>query len=672
VHQVSPGGTTKYTLYVTNTTGSMASFNLQVSGAPAGWNASLSDSLISVAAGSTEMVDLTLTTPGGPTAGQAATVTVEAQGGGASDTVALAARVSTTPKIYYFAIDSMSYNYLTFNSVGTGPGQEGDWLMPNIHNFMKDSVTYTDASALMPSATDMNHTTALSGCYPGTEGIYAVGVTFNGTTARGRMMTQLISLNQAWTIEDGAPVKVQRIYELAKQANPETLCAFLSNKPWLVGLHSDPATQSAVERSVSAESRPVYMPPVEKYILGDPASDNDSLLDPMHTCMLVGGMRHMITEKLPPQLCPQPVAMAHPLLKLMFDANMFQDVTGVMRWLLPANISIGGNPQTSCSDSYIGNALISLINEEDPDVTYCDLGELDMTGHLLGSAEDPTEWNTQGTATPRDDQSSINGYALRDDAIDVCRQADIIFGQFIDTLKNRGAYDSSIVVMLADHGMHNYKRPEKGYEVLDNRVLLRKNGFVMGTDYDYDEGAMSYDLVYSRDKKNLPAIEKVLEEYTVKDPVEGTVHPMVVFNREEMQTGKDTYSGISVNPREFYSTYWVGRDSEGSDSMKWPDLIVYSMDNYCTRIYMDLARSGGNAIGLKADLNLPAELSLMAIGGHLSFNTRHVPLVFKGPGAKPGAEVAEKVFLSDIAPTIYKALGWPTPKYVDGKPLPLP
>ena len=673
VHQVRPGGVTTYRLYVTNTTGSLASFNLQVSGAPEGWDASLSASLINVAAGSTEMVELALTAPGGATAGQFATVTVDVNGGGASDAIALAARVSTTPKIYYFAIDSMSYNYLTFNSVGTGPGHDGDWLMPNIHNFMKDSVTYTNANALMPSATDMNHTTALSGCYPGTEGIYAVGVTFNGTTDRGRMMTQRVSLNQALTLDgNGTPVRVKRVYELAKEANPEALCAFLSNKPWLVVLHSDPATQSAVERSVSADSCPVYMPQVQKYILGDPPSDSDSLLDPMNTCMLVGGMRHIITEKLPPQLFPEPVVKAHPLLKLMFEANMFQDVTGLLRWLLPVNISIGGNPQTSCSDSYLGNALISLINEEDPDVTYTNLSELDMTGHLLGSAEDLTEWNTEGTATPRDDKSSINGYALRDDAIDVCRQADIIFGQFIDTLKIRGVYDSSIVVMLADHGMHNYKRPEKGYEVLDNRVLLRKNGFVMGTDYDYDEGALSYDLVYSRDKKNLPAIEKVLEEYTVNDPVEGTVHPMVVFNREEMQTGRDTCSGISVNPREFYSEYWAGRDAEGSDSMKWPDLIVYSMDNYCTRIYMDLTRTGGNAIGIKADVNLPAELSLMAMGGHLSFNTRHVPLVFKGPGARPGAEVAEEVFLSDIAPTIYRALGWPTPEYVDGKPLPLP
>jgi predicted AlkP superfamily pyrophosphatase or phosphodiesterase len=672
VHQVRPGGKTSYRLYVTNATGSRAPFNLRVSGVPAGWSASLSRRLASVAAGGTEVVDLDVGAPGGAAAGLAATVTVEARGGGASDTVALAARTSTTPKVYYFSIDSMSYSYLTYNSVGTAPGREGDWLMPNIHNFMKDSVAYSDASALMPAATDMNHTSALSGCYPGTEGIYCVSMSFNGTTERGRMITQPTSLDHARTLQDGTPVKVQRIYELAKQANPEALCAFLSNKSWLVGLESDPATQSAVERSVSSESRPVYMPPVEKYVLGDPPTDNDPLLDPMQKSMLVTGASHMITEKLPPQLCPQPEALARPLLNL-FGANLFPDMNELTRWLImPANIGVGSNPQGFCSDSYMGDSLMSLLNEEDPDVTYCNLGELDETGHLIGSAEDPSEWNTRGTAAARDDESSISGYALRDDAIDVCRQADTIFGDFINTLKKRGVYDSSIVVMLADHGMHNYKRPEKGYEVLDNRGLLRKNGFVMGTDYDYDVGAMDYDLVYSRDKKNLPAIERVLEEYTVKDPVAGNLHPMVVFNREEMKSGKDVNSGISVNPGEFYSAYWVGRDSEGADVMKWPDLIVYAMDRYYSRIYADTATKGANAVGVKADVNLPSELSLMATGGHISFNTRHIPLVYKGPGARPGTRVDEKVFLSDIAPTIYGALGWTTPKYVDGKPLPLP
>ena len=72
------------------------------------------------------------------------------------------------------------------------------------------------------------------------------------------------------------------------------------------------------------------------------------------------------------------------------------------------------------------------------------------------------------------------------------------------------------------------------------------------------------------------------------------------------------------------------------------------------------------------EVNLPAELSIMATGGHISFDTRHVPLVFKAPGVKGGSQVDQKVFLTDIAPTVYRALGWATPSYVDGKPLPMP
>lgn len=672
IHQVRARGKTTYKLQVTNPTASAAAFALSLRGVPARWRASLSHRSLVIPAGQTRDVGLSLTTPPAASVGQAASVVVEARGAGASDSVTLAARVNNTPKVYYFSIDSMSYTYLGFDSAGTGQGREGDWLMPNIHRFMSDSVTFTNASALLPAATDMNHTSALSGCYPGTEGIYCVSMAFNGTTQQGRLISQPTSLNHSVTTQDGKPVKVERIFELARKANPEALCAFISNKSWLTELESDPATQTAVERSISSASQPVYLPPVEKYVVGDPPSDGDPLLDPMQKSTLEAGLAHMITEKTGPLVPGGTEPVPRPILNLIGE-DILGSMNALFRWLmLPANIGVGGDPHGFASDSYFGSSLMRLIEEEDPDVTYTNLGELDETGHLIGSAEDQSEWDTKGTKQGRDDDSSISNYALRDDAIDVARQADIIFGQFIDTLKARGVYDTSVIVMLSDHGMHNYKRPEKGYKVLDNRELLRSNGYVMGTDYDVDVGLMDYDLVYSRDKSNLPAIESVLEDYTVDDPVKGKIHPMVVYNRTEMKSGKDARTGMQVLPREFYSDYWVGQDAEGADTMKWPDLVVYVTDKYYTRIYADTATSGANAVGIKAEVSLPAELSLMATGGHISFDTRHVPLIFKAPGVQAGARVTQAVHLTDIAPTIYGILGWTTPSYVDGAPLPLP
>jgi arylsulfatase A-like enzyme len=672
VHQVRPGGTTTYSLRVTNVTGGTAAFRLATKDVSSGWKATLESRTFALTAGASREVELKLTAPAGAPQGQGTGFAVTASGGGTSDEVGLEARVCNTPKVYYFSIDSMSYSYLTYDSAGTGVGHDGDWLMPNIHKFMGDSVSYTNASALMPAATDMNHTSALSGCYPGTEGIYCVSMTFNGTTGEGRMVTQPTSMDHCVATRDGKTEKVQRIFELAKQANPEALCAFVSNKSWLTDLESDPATQSAVERSVSSEKQPAYLPPVWKYVLGDPPSDPDPLLDPMQKSTLQVGLSHMVTEKTGGVLLGSSDPAPRPILNLVGD-DILNDMNPLIKWLMmPANVGVGSNPQGFECDSYFGDSLQALIEQEDPDVTYCNLGELDETGHLVGSAEDPGEWDTRGTSRGRDDTSSISNYAIRDDALDVARQADIIFGRFVDTLKARGVYDSSIVVMMADHGMHNYKRPEKGYKVLDNRALLRSNGFVMGTDFDYDVGAMDYDLVYSRNKSNLPAIEQVLEDYTVDDPVDGTVHPMVVFDREEMKSGVDARTGIKVHPGEFYSEYWSAQDGKGADTMKWPDLIVYMMDKYYSRIYADTATSGANAIGIKAEVNLPSELSIMGTGGHISFNTRHVPLVFKSPGVKAGSTVADPVYLCDIAPTIYGLLGWKTPAYVDGRPLPLP
>jgi arylsulfatase A-like enzyme len=674
VHQLKAGSLTTYKLKLTNTTGSAALFAVWAKGVPSGWSATFSRSVMVLQAKESCDITLTLRSPANAPEGQAANLTITARGGNMSENVKLAARISSTPKVYYFAVDSLSYSYLTYNSAGTGPGREGDWLMPNLHSFMADSVTYDNASALLPSATDMNHTSALTGCYPGTEGIYCVSMTFNGTTPQDRMVIVPTSLDHARTNVNGSEVKVKRVFELAKEKNPEALCAFLSNKSWLVELHGDPSTQKAVERTVNSDRHPLYLQDVEKYVLGDPPSDRDPALDPLQKSMLVMLISHLVTEQTGGELWPAGEGIPKPLLNMFgISLELLDGINPLLAWLLlPANIGIGNNPSGFMSDGYFGKALVELIEQEDPDVTYCNLGEMDETGHTIGSAEDPNEWNTRGTAEGRDDQSRISNLALRDDAIDVARQADAEFGRFIETLKRRGTYESSIIVVLADHGMHNYKRPEMGYEVLDNRGLLRSRGFVMGTDYDYLVCAMDYDLVFSRDKTNLPAIESVLEDYTVQDPVEGTIHPLVVFNRQEMISGQDARSGTRVNPSEFFSAYWASRDQADAGSMKWPDLFVYVTHRYCSRIYADTATAGANALHIGSQVNLPSEMSFLMTGGHASLDTRHVPLILKAPGLSSGARVGQKVHLSDIAPTIYGMLGWETPPYVDGRPLPLP
>src|SRR5665811_1462144 len=101
----------------------------------------------------------------------------------------------------------------------------------------------------------------------------------------------------------------------------------------------------------------------------------------------------------------------------------------------------------------------------------------------------------------------------RDDALDICRQADILFGQFVSRLKARGVYDNSTIVFLSDHGMENMKDPKSGYQVVDLRDILRENGMVRHEDYE-EVGGTELNNLWVKDPAKLAKVQKILEDYT--------------------------------------------------------------------------------------------------------------------------------------------------------------
>lgn len=639
-----------------------------------------------LAPGETSASTLTLKPSPEVDEGNEAEIRVAARSGdsGTDGSVRLSARVCRAPKVYFFSVDSMDFNYLTFNREGTGRGEPGDWLMPNVRAFMEEAASFTNARCLLPSATDMNHTTILTGCYPGTIGIYGVMSTFNGTNPYGMMVSAPNTLDQCVALDGkGEPVKVERIYEVAQRENPGFLGAFLSNKNWVPNQHGDPARQDACQRLVASDSYPAYVPDPERYILGDPESSSDLLRGPLQLPI------SLVSVYKTPKLADRLRVITpryHPRLNeflLKYGPGIVRDgrMTMFNMMTLPFNISKGSIPGNFASDTFIGDALCRIIEEEDPDIVYTNLGALDDAAHMLGSADDPDEWRKEGGGEIWEQVSPYNRYAFRNKVLNIAREADRLFGEFMELLKDRGTYESSIIVFLSDHGMENFKRSEEGYQVLDNRVLLRNHGFVMARDYDNLQGMGAFDFLFSRDKGNLPAIEEILESYQVDDPEMGKIHPMIVFNREEMESGIDNKTETSVNPGEFFSEYWASRDLEGEDSMKWPDLFIWNMHRYFSTGYPDMAAGAAETVGESFDFTLPPTFPastsglVLAVGnssGHLSFGTTHVPLCFKAPGIEPGIEVDRPVDLAGVAPTIYRILGWKPPDVVDGEPLPLP
>jgi arylsulfatase A-like enzyme len=301
---------------------------------------------------------------------------------------------------------------------------------------------------------------------------------------------------------------------------------------------------------------------------------------------------------------------------------------------------------------------------------------------MTGGSWDPDEWDTKGTSGATDDESMFSPWMRRDECLDIAREADELFADFINLLKEKGVYDNSIIVVLADHGMENLKDQDRGYEVLDLRRILRAEGLVHYEDY-LEGGGTEINFIWCDDEARLEAIEEILESYTVDDPELGPVQPLLVVSRQEMIDGiteeeiqakyGENIEG-RVRPMELYSEYWVNHPDEPNGQM-WPDLCIFPFYNYNVAAHGHIFKGGINPIGISLG-NLPDNLELGFPAAHGGLQTARIPLIFKAPTGDPdyeaGGTYGDEVEVGDIAPTIYQILGWTSPDCVDGSPLPPP
>ncbi len=650
-HQVKPGEETSFIFHVTNLSAASTDMHLTLAADTPGWDVALDrDTIAGLAPGVTEQAVVTVQAPQTAAAGDAEHLTMTCvDGQGRSEQVQVAVEITDVPNVYYWSLDSMDPEYLYMNGAGTGAGSDGDWLMPNLHAFIGESVNYTRAQDYLPSATDMNHTNALAGTYTGTAGVYCVGGTCGGISEHDELKLVANSYNLLRYGEGGQPV--QRIFEVAKEETQgKALCGFWTNKNWLAELENG----GSVDIVGHSEKWPLFFPPPYQYSsAGDPTSDANAALDPP-SCSFLGCMHSSSIEEI---LLPALLGKMDP-------------VFGLGLYAIPISIYFGLVPGNHAEDRYIANSFFRSVQEEDPDVCYVNLADLDNTGHFTGASFQPSEWNTLGTPWLWDDVNKYSPWLRREECLDIAREADIIFGEFIDLLKRKGVYDNSIIVVLSDHGMENMKDPACGYEFLDLREILRRHGLVLGEDY-FETGGTEFNYVWSEDAQKVAAIETILESYQVCDRELGKVNPLVVVDRQETQTGVDLGSRGSIAPGELYSEYWINNPG-GTGGHIWPDLFVFPLYNYQMAVHGGALR----AVGMDISGNVPEALSVGLPAAHGGAQTQDIPLLFKAPVGcaqyEGGLVCGTNVKISDIAPTIYELLGWPAPKCVDGQPLPAP
>lgn len=653
-HQVMPSESTSFLFHVTNIGSRTTDVVLTLSGDTARWDAGWAAASGGVKAkglkpGETSTSMLVMTAPKDGKPGERGEFTVTARSGGRSEAVTVASEITDTPNVYFWSVDSMNPEYLYLDRAGTGKGKPGDWLMPNMQAFIFQGENYTNAKDYLPSATDMNHTNAMAGTYTGTQGIFMVGGTFKGFTKHDEVLSGDNTMDLMRYGADGKPI--QRIFEVAKeQSGGKALTGFWSNKNWLADLEA----QRSVDVEGQSEKWPLFFESPYKYrAAGDPKTDNNPSVPLSATPKCLFHTNNGKTIVLPTML------------------GEFDALYGLRLLNTPIALTFGKNPGMHEEDRYIYSEFKRTITEEDPDVSYINIGDLDNTGHFTGASWPQDEWvkSPKGTAY---DTNIYSPWLRRDECLDIAREADALFGDFIQTLKARGVYDNSTIVLLSDHGMENLKDPKKGYQVIDLRDILRNNGLLRFEDYN-EAGGTEINLIWSQDPAKTAMVQKILEDYTINDPKLGKVHPLAVINRQEMKDGKDFGDKGKVLPGELYSDYWINHP-DPVNGEQWPDLFVFPLYNYQVVAHGDALSTGINNVGFSLGIRIPDEVKVGFPAAHGGLQTESIPLIFKAPasyqGYRPGTVNNTAVRIGDIAPTIYSIMGWPAPACVDGHPLP--
>jgi predicted AlkP superfamily pyrophosphatase or phosphodiesterase len=634
-HLVAAGTGTTFVLSVQNTAGSAASVTLSIQ-APSSWQGLLAgaDAVFRpVGAGVPQLTTsiparqalffvAQLSAGGNVAEGATATATVTATVQGAlQGTVPLNARLRNHPKIFYVALDGAGAGYLALDKHGNHYDGSVPRLMPRANEFNARAAVLTNASGLLPSTTDGNHASALSGSWPGTLGLFSVKRQYLGDDASGR--AEVVDGSKGlmrWGL-DGEPI--QTMFDLSRNpaagGDPGAFNAIVSGKQWLADLFQDPAT---LDLAVGGQTFPSYVPAPQPYRLGDPPSDDNPVEDREGT-----NLGPWAIEKL-------------------YSAQA---------------LYAGSNPARTPSDRWVAEAVLRLIAAEDPDVLYVNLAECDTVQHIFGSADKPEEWTDPGTPNILwDDVNVYNAAANRDPVLDTVFEADYDFGLIMDMLSARGVLDRSYLTLLSDHGvatvMHTHET------VLDVARILRAAGVPKNASQRLvTSGEMGW--IVLKDPSMAPQIEAILQQHVENDPVLKTpVHPFIVLNRAEMDSGVDDVEGpmaadgISGNLRgELYSEWSIDGTDTSVPKVRWPDLFIFTRFNY------------QNTLIRSNDIS-PSRSGSPFNGHHGSRGTSHVILSVSGPGLRPGA-YGDVATLADLAPTLYRLLGIAPPGHVDGKPL---
>jgi hypothetical protein len=459
-HMVLPGGSTTWVARLFPYPDVPRQVSLTLDSVP-GWVTSLSPTTVVLEpAGGPVEVQVTARAPASAAPGSGVTFRLVATSDrGENITAELAAGVTVLPHIYIIAVDALNEEYLELDRAGTGPGSDGDWLMPRVRALMSRGTTYTNASDNLPSSTDMNHVGIICGALTGTVGVPGVRHFYGGRDILGRPVQLEGSRDMLRFGVSGE--RVITLFEAVRSLEPLARGAMVSGKGWVNNLLEDGG--ETLQISAGGDRGPDYIGRPAVHVVGDPASDLDRDVDPP--------------------------------ANLRFGERSIGEI-------------LGSFPHVTPSDEYIMDATLGIIAHEDPEVMYLILGGMDYAQHYIGNATALDEWDDQGTDSTWDDVNLVNELATREEILDVARDADYQVGRLLDFLEDRGQLDTSFVVFTADHGQLTHPR-----DAVHITTPLRRAG--ISPEELAAFSATSLVIVYDVDEETARTVAQVLEEWAI-------------------------------------------------------------------------------------------------------------------------------------------------------------
>ncbi len=617
---------------------SRESFYLPFTGRGAGAAMLLALGLSAVGCSPTTETQLPGSQPGTNDAGIGGTSSV-AEAGAGGGTGGAGGIVTVPPPmpdpVIFISIDGLHPAYLQLDERGNEQGSDGNWLMPNVRQFIDAGTVFANARSHLPAATDMNHLNVIAGTHTGQTGIYGISVQLYGWESDNK--PQLEAPHLAWA-RDGSGQRVETLFQLWAQQWPESKSAFISGKGWVADMYRQSDQWNfdpGIDVVVSGGKEPDYAPKAEQYERSfyDPPTDVDADCDP-----------ESLVQK---QYCKQ----------------VYEKDPDARKHFPP--------------DSWTVDASLAVFENDHPNIALILLAQTDDAQHALGAAWDPDEFVKRklpyippiGCIADHDPDwqlvSKRNSYVYKAPILDAIRDVDVQFKRLVDGIRALDGYANATIVVYSDHALITHwlpatLKPEDGSGNSTNpaQVLYEAGVISKAENEDWDgfcslSGSSMGGLFWhpqAPDRAARIALAKqVLLEHRVVNPVTGVEErPWEVADQQEMMAGIPG----RLEPGEMWHDYY----GPTMDDLPWPDLMIEALNGWQVPVYQGMV---GN-LGLELPEFVPPFSAF--IGGHGATDTLPIVMAVQGPNVAQGkvlndADYQHNYRISDLAVTVATMVG---------------